>query len=607
MPIEFSNLSPIFDTVTSSLLTFDAPASATTMNITFGPYNTTEINDGGTGAFELIDFANKTEVTASINNPGATSTIGITDGAAGLTTLNINSKAGSDTVDVVAAPHAVATNIDMGAGSGSTTNIGDSGTLSSIDGDVYVKSSGGSNTLAVDDSDDGPGNTYTIANSQVTASTLGTFINFAGGGITTLDLDGQGQGDTFDFTGPVQTDVKTFNFTDGSGSGPNTLNVTSSVSALDYATAGVLSFGAGEPVVNYSNFTTVNVSKVAAAPVGTARTISATQGLPFTQAVVATFTDGDLDVTAGTFVASINWGDGTPTSGGSIVANGTTSFDIQGSHTYAEPGTYTVDVTLTALNSSGSTTVSGTLIHVASTGPVNSATNPIASTADVAPSQLPANSVENLTGLAISADQDVEFTQAVATFTDTSSAAVASQFLASINWGDGSAVAVGTISENASNTFFVTGTHTYTKAGSFTPIVTIKDPYGALYATGSFNQTNLVSSVNGLAAVIDSSLINPWGMSSSSTSPIWVSDKGARCRPCTTPTAIRSSKGSRSRSRRPAHRQAQPARSSTVTRRRPTSTFRGQVERFVPYLFSLRSTARSLAGTPGPMEARRRR
>ena len=47
-------------------------------------------------------------------------------------------------------------------------------------------------------------------------------------------------------------------------------------------------------------------------------------------------------------------------------------------------------------------------------------------------------------------------------------AAVPTDFTATINWGDGTATA-GIITEDASNTFHVTGTHMYTKAGSFTP------------------------------------------------------------------------------------------------------------------------------------------
>ena len=39
-------------------------------------------------------------------------------------------------------------------------------------------------------------------------------------------------------------------------------------------------------------------------------------------------------------------------------------------------------------------------------------------------------------------------------------------------------------------------------------------------------QTNLVSDIAGLAAVTDSNLKNPWGVSHSPTSPFWVSNQG---------------------------------------------------------------------------------
>src|SRR5713226_7646510 len=42
---------------------------------------------------------------------------------------------------------------------------------------------------------------------------------------------------------------------------------------------------------------------------------------------------------------------------------------------------------------------------------------------------------------------------------------------------------------------------------------------------GPFTQTNLTSSVMGLAANFDPNLKNPWGISYSVTSPIWVSDQ----------------------------------------------------------------------------------
>jgi len=44
---------------------------------------------------------------------------------------------------------------------------------------------------------------------------------------------------------------------------------------------------------------------------------------------------------------------------------------------------------------------------------------------------------------------------------------------------------------------------------------------------GPFTQTNLVSNIPGLAAVTDPNLVDPWGMSFSGTSPIWVSDRAS--------------------------------------------------------------------------------
>ena len=41
-----------------------------------------------------------------------------------------------------------------------------------------------------------------------------------------------------------------------------------------------------------------------------------------------------------------------------------------------------------------------------------------------------------------------------------------------------------------------------------------------------YSQTNLVSDMPGVAAVTDPNLINPWGMSFSSSSPFWISDAG---------------------------------------------------------------------------------
>lgn len=47
-----------------------------------------------------------------------------------------------------------------------------------------------------------------------------------------------------------------------------------------------------------------------------------------------------------------------------------------------------------------------------------------------------------------------------------------------------------------------------------------------LKATGEFQVTNLVSDQTGVAQITDPDLVNAWGISSSPTSPFWVSDNG---------------------------------------------------------------------------------
>src|SRR5438445_5043643 len=46
-------------------------------------------------------------------------------------------------------------------------------------------------------------------------------------------------------------------------------------------------------------------------------------------------------------------------------------------------------------------------------------------------------------------------------------------------------------------------------------------------ARGSFRETDLVSNIPGRAQHLDPNLVNPWGISASSSSPMWVSDNNA--------------------------------------------------------------------------------
>jgi len=64
-----------------------------------------------------------------------------------------------------------------------------------------------------------------------------------------------------------------------------------------------------------------------------------------------------------------------------------------------------------------------------------------------------------------------------------------------------------------------------------------------------YQQTNLVSDVQGLAQVTDPNLVNPWGVSFSATGPWWVSDAGNNvstvCTACmaTTPATVATGEG----------------------------------------------------------------
>ena len=75
-------------------------------------------------------------------------------------------------------------------------------------------------------------------------------------------------------------------------------------------------------------------------------TVTAAEGQPFS-GNVATFVSVNAGRTAGDFTASIDWGDGSATTAGSISANGQGGFDVSGSHTYPEAGAYPISVTIT--------------------------------------------------------------------------------------------------------------------------------------------------------------------------------------------------------------------------------------------------------------------
>jgi hypothetical protein len=78
------------------------------------------------------------------------------------------------------------------------------------------------------------------------------------------------------------------------------------------------------------------------------------------------------------------------------------------------------------------------------------------------------------TGVPISAVEGSAFNGQVATLHATDTSAPASQFTASIAWGDGSPASAGSVA-GGGGTFTVSGSHTYTEEGTYTATVTITD------------------------------------------------------------------------------------------------------------------------------------
>ncbi len=169
---------------------------------------------------------------------------------------------------------------------------------------------------------------------------------------------------------------------------------------------------------------------------------------------------------------TINWGDGTSPSAGKVNAN---TGQLTGTHTYTNEGAYHASFTYTNSDGSPETRPFGVKVQDA----------PLTAT-----------------GVPVSATAGVAVKATVATFTHAKPAGAVSDYTATINWGDGSSSAAGTVGAAAGGGFEVTGSHTYAAAGRYTTGVAISDVGGAkASATGSANVVGppVVSSVSVLS------------------------------------------------------------------------------------------------------------
>ncbi len=219
---------------------------------------------------------------------------------------------------------------------------------------------------------------------------------------------------------------------------------------VDIATGNIIHTWNAHPVVDTAGLVVVGEQTVYGDQPITAQntTVNATEGKAFS-GKVATFNDPDTNATASEYSASINWGDGSTTTG-TITGSGG-NFTVNGTHTYAEEGSFTVTVTITDVDNASNTATA-------------------TSTAKVADAALHGKAVN-------SGGSSKSFSGTVATFTDDDPAGTTSDYSASINWGDGKS-SNGKISSSGGK-FVVKGSHTYGHGGTFTLKITIKDKGGA--------------------------------------------------------------------------------------------------------------------------------
>ena len=180
----------------------------------------------------------------------------------------------------------------------------------------------------------------------------------------------------------------------------------------------------------------------------------------FFNGVVATITDPNTTDLANAFSATIDWGDGQVTTG-IITGPAGGPFNVIGMHTYADEMSGSINVTVSEPSANFTLGPNPDSITVTEADVLNG--NTTLSTA--------------VAGAPVSGQ--------VASFSDAYTGNVASDFTATINWGDGSPVTAGTVTGGGA-TYGVSGSHTYAAGGSFTLSVTLTDDApGTATATAS--------------------------------------------------------------------------------------------------------------------------
>jgi FG-GAP-like repeat len=211
----------------------------------------------------------------------------------------------------------------------------------------------------------------------------------------------------------------------------------------------------------------------------TGRDVSVAAGETFLGAI-GSFTDADPQATLADYAITVDWGDGSVTSAAPVPTG--SSYDISGAHTYAQSGSYQIQITVTRFDgpkatASGSATVTFTPFVPAIKANLSAFQNVTTGTVDLVAFDLKGP------------------------------AAPASDYSATIDWGDGAPIDAGAINL-LGTTVTVSGSHTYPNPGSFHPQVFIQDKTGDSGAASA--SIDIAGDVSNLVVTIGSGLVyNP--------------------------------------------------------------------------------------------------
>jgi PKD repeat protein len=178
--------------------------------------------------------------------------------------------------------------------------------------------------------------------------------------------------------------------------------------------------------------------------------LSGTEPTVFSNVAVATFTDTGGPEDPSNYTTTINWGDSTPTQSGSVVlANGV--FNVIGSHTYADEGSYPITVSIADAE--------GLPYYVFGTANIgDAALTPV--------------------GTTVSMTEGTFLSGAVGSFNDAAGREAPSAYDVVVDWGD-SHQSGALLQPNANGGYDIIGDHTYAEEGTYNITATVQDDGGS--------------------------------------------------------------------------------------------------------------------------------